>query len=199
MENLSDIKIAGSGVVAGGEYHQIRISGSGKILDDITAEEIRIAGAVKALGVLKAKLIKVAGAGSFEKDVKADEIKIAGSADIDGNVEGELIKFSGVVTCKGDINGEDIEIDSPNSRFQNIYGENVFVGETNIRKRLFHKVLLNKIESIEATNIEINHCIVKKVSGKNVYIGSNCDVDLVEYQESLEVDKKAKVKETIKI
>ena len=43
-KKLNDISISGSGKIAGGEYDNIRISGSGSMTGDVTANSVHISG-----------------------------------------------------------------------------------------------------------------------------------------------------------
>ncbi|MBO5220802.1 MAG: polymer-forming cytoskeletal protein [Clostridia bacterium] len=122
-----DMKIAGSGVLNGGEYDAISISGSAKITGDIRCAEFKCAGAVKANGDLHSTgdirvsgsfscdgtliadgVLKVAGSCHTEQKIKGKEIRIAGALTTRGNITGEIIRSSGSIRTDGDVEGEEI-------------------------------------------------------------------------------------------
>ncbi len=93
-KKLNDISISGSGKIAGGEYGSVRISGSGRITGDITADNIHISGSGHAMGV-EAGEIRVSGSFRAEGNVKAQSLHISGSGHLDGTVEAGNIHISG--------------------------------------------------------------------------------------------------------
>lgn len=79
MSEQRDIHISGSGVISGGRYGTVRISGSGKCTEALEAESVH-----------------VSGSGHFQ-NVSADDIHISGSASFDGQVITKQLRVSGSV------------------------------------------------------------------------------------------------------
>ncbi len=102
--------ISGAGVISGGTYDRVSISGAGKITGDIHTEELRISGAGKAKGKVEATKIVVSGSVSFADDVIADEIHVSGSAHVDGRIAAKELKSSGSLKVAGDIASDYIKI-----------------------------------------------------------------------------------------
>ncbi len=102
--------ISGAGVISGGTYDRVSISGAGKITGDIHTEELRISGAGKAKGKVEATKIVVSGSVSFADDVIADEIHVSGSAHVDGRITAKELKSSGSLKVAGDIASDYIKI-----------------------------------------------------------------------------------------
>ena len=50
---MQDISIAGIGTIQGGEYNNIKISGTGSVEGNIVANEIKISGAASFLGLVE--------------------------------------------------------------------------------------------------------------------------------------------------
>ena len=93
----------------------------------------------------------------------------------------------------GDINCEEFEANVTGSSFKNIYGESI----------TFHKgnsiSSKSTIDEIAATKIDIENVKVNKVSGEFVIIGDDCIVELVEYNNTLSISKKAKITRIVKM
>ena len=85
-----DMKISGAGVIGGGEYEEIKISGSARIEGSVRCESFACSGSVH-------------GEGSLES---AGDVKISGSAKVDGPVQGKSVHISGAVRC-GDLRGSE--------------------------------------------------------------------------------------------
>jgi hypothetical protein len=56
-----------------------------------------------------------------------------------------------------------------------------------------------EVETIEGEEIDIEGTKADLVRGRNVVIGSGCEIERVEYSGTLTVDKTAKVEEQVKI
>ncbi|MFL6561039.1 MAG: cytoplasmic protein, partial [Bacillus sp. (in: firmicutes)] len=67
----------------------------------------------------------------------------------------------------------------------------------NLLKTFFKPQL--EVELIEGDKIELENTIAKIVRGKQVRIGPNCQIGLVEYTEDFLTDKKAVVTENRKV
>ncbi len=122
-----NVSIAGTGKVAGGVYHTVKISGSGRVEGNLEAEELRISGAGKVEGATKAREVVVTGAGRFEGPVEAEtlqcsgackvegglqakEAKIAGTFKVEGNVKAHYFRSGGVLKVEGDLEAEVVSL-----------------------------------------------------------------------------------------
>ena len=83
-----DMKVSGSGSIPGGEYENVRISGSGKCHGNIKCISFHASGSAHcASSVECTEGFHVSGSGHVEGDVKAGNFHCSGSAHIDGGVE----------------------------------------------------------------------------------------------------------------
>ncbi len=78
-----DMKISGAGVLSGGEYEEVRISGSAKIEGEVRCKSFSASGAVKGEGGL----------------VCQDDFHTAGSAQFTGAVSAKTAEISGALKC----------------------------------------------------------------------------------------------------
>ena len=117
-----DMKISGAGVLSGGEYDEVRISGSAKIEGSIRCksfactgaakgegdllceEEFLTSGSTKFTGAVSAKTARLSGAMSCAALTVEKEAKLAGGVEVAGKLAG------GEIVASGDLKtGEDIE------------------------------------------------------------------------------------------
>lgn len=78
QNNLNDISISGSGKVPGGEYRNVRISGSGNFTGDIRAESVRVSGSAHMLGVM-CDALHASGSAHIDGPLTCGEAHISGS------------------------------------------------------------------------------------------------------------------------
>lgn len=241
-----DMKIAGSGQIGPGEYENINISGSGKILgavkcenlsisgsasgtavecrndikisgscsfsEDIIANNVKIAGSFKCGGKFYTTgEMKCAGSAKFEKDLKCSKLEIAGSIHINEGIEAETVLASGKIKCSGLINAEKITINIENSisEIGSIGGSTLSIKKKHYKDicarlpilKCFYKTNGKVIISneIECDVIDIEATTAPKVTGRIVKIGDDCEIDTVQYSESVDISPKAKVGKTEKI
>lgn len=190
---IDDSGINGVGTVNGGTYKNFKIAGSATVNEDCKAEKIKISGNAHFQKSVTAKSFKVAGRCIVGGNIKVDKLSIAGSLQANGNIDAEHASFAGTVYVDGDVNCEEFEANVTGSSFKNIYGESIS----------FHKgnsiLSTSTVEEIAATRIFIENIKVNKVSGEFVTIGDDCIVELVEYNNTLSLSKKARITRIVKI
>lgn len=190
---IDDSGIYGVGNANGGTYKNFKIAGSATVNEDCKAEKIKIAGNADFKKSVTAKSFKVAGRCLVGGNIKVVKLSIAGSFTAKGNIDAENANLAGTVYVDGDINCEEFEANVTGSSFKNIYGESISFHKGNsISAR-------STIEEIAATKIDIENVKVNKVSGEFVIIGDDCIVELVEYNNTLSLSKKAKITRIVKI
>lgn len=198
-----------SGAVKGEKIEcegDIRVSGSASFEGEVKAGEVRISGAFSC-GALNVKdKLSVAGALKCEGDIKSEGIDVAGRVTVHGDVEAEAVSVSGVIDCDGLINAEEVMIEYERGmRIGSIGGSKIVICSANDGKR--HKLrlpLFSKIArkgshtvtvdgAIEGDNIAVEGVRAERVSGRAVAIGDDCEIELVQYSESIEISKSARV------
>jgi len=220
------IRIAGTAKINGDvEAKTIKIAGSCRIDGSAKAEELSIAGTCKVTGSVVADEMKTAGSSFVERDVKADIFKCAGSQKIGGRLSAKYARISGSCRVGGDVEADKFisegsfkiagllsadEIDirlGGNSRAREIGGERISVRRKSdgwlpeIIKWAIGGWGAGILETdlIEGDQVSLEWTRAKAVHGKQIVIGEGCEIERVEYSESLEVDDSAKVRERVKI
>ena len=205
-----DFQVSGSaksddGVSCTGEF---RVSGSCKVEKNIEAVSVKISGAAKCGGMIVAQEdLKVSGS-CHCASVKCGQLKLSGGAEITGDIEAEKVEISGRVTCGGLLNAEEIRIAAAGSEIGSIGGTRITVSSERrdgILRLPLLSALIGKAEavtvrqSIEGDTIGLENVRTPRVSGRVVAIGEDCEIDLVQYSEEIEISPKAKVGRTEKI
>ena len=161
-KKLSDMKISGTGKIGGGEYNNIKISGSAKIEGNIECNYYKCSGSSNANGNVKSKNIEISGSIKICGNADAEEINVSGSSHILGSVNTKTLKISGSTSIKDILHTEDMKISGTISVGKDCEAENFYVkGNFNIGG------LLN------AGNIDVEmygKCRAKDIGGENINI-----------------------------
>ncbi len=239
-EKQNSASISGAGIINGGTYDRVSISGAGKVTGDLSAEEIKISGAGKIQGKVEASIIAASGSAVFSQDVIAEEMKISGSARVDGRVKvkelkcsgtfkagsgisSEYIKISGHLRAEGDVEAEifkasggfkiagllsadRVEIKlGGHCEVREIGGEKIEVTRGGWKEKgIFLDGLIKLFTGggvaelhttqVEGDEITLEDTTALTVRGKTVVIGPGCNIETVEYSESLNVAQGATVR-----
>ncbi len=218
--NCREMVISGSGKVDGNvEALNIKFSGSGKINGNVSSDEIKVSGSGNFKGKVEANSMSVSGATAIEEGVKAENLAISGSFRVNKKIEGGTLKLRGELSSES---CEVENFDSEGSfRISSLLSaDNILIsligrceakeigGEAiSVRKGYSKRGILQNIfgaifdpdgiliaEVIEGDEIYLENTKAKFVRGSRVTIGFGCDIDNVEYKESIQVDEKSNVK-----
>ena len=244
-EERKSVSVSGAGVIAGGSYSRVFISGAGKVNGDLVAEELKMSGAGRVNGRCEVVHLTVSGTGKFEKGVTADEMRVSGVVKVDGpvkvkelkcsgtfhasesisaeyikvsgqlhvggDVEAEIFRASGGFDIRGLLSADRIEIQpGGRCRVQEIGGARIDIRRYGSKD---HANLLDSLlralsnawgGEVEATLIEGDEIYLENtradvVRGKQIQIGPNCKIKLIEYSESLKVHDDSEVGNQTKI
>ena len=187
----NDVKIAGSGCIAGGEYNKVSISGSGTGTGNFTCKLLKVAGSAKFEGEVFADEVSLAGSVKFQKSIKGNIIKIAGATKIESDISCEELKADGSLIVQGECNVGNLIIEGESSSFNNVYGDSIII-KTKRGKQI-------TVNEIEATNIELRKVKANRVSGETVKITGSSIIDVIEFKESLKISENVEVKKIIKL
>jgi|LSQX01.2.fsa_nt_gb cytoskeletal protein CcmA (bactofilin family) len=186
-------------------------SGSTKVKGDLKSTgTVRISGSTIISGTVSAGEIRSSGSFHAENTVSANSsVSMSGSTRIDGDLIAENITISGLVKVSGLMNGGNVSIcPSGNSRTGSIGGTNITIknDSPNYFINFIAKFFSNsnsdfsfETDSIEGDKIEIFHTKAKLVRGGVVTIGDGCEVERVEYSESITYSDHCKIGEMVEI
>lgn len=195
-------KIEGS-VVA----NSISISGSGTMLGNVEAMRMTVSGYCKIGGDVSGGSVAISGSGKVMGDIKCEKVTISGAITTEKNIEAEEVNIRGCIKNRGFINAEKIRIDTKGTgynltEFNEIGATTVYINnDEGIATGLFNRLMelfitTHKVKGklIEGDTVWIEHTKVNIIRGNNVKIGPYCEVEEIEYKESIEIDETAVVK-----
>jgi len=191
-------KIEGVGTIKGGVYGELRVDGVCTIEGDLTAESLKINGVCSCSGDVTAKLFNCDGVLTVSGNLRAGVADIDGVCTVNGSkVEADQIDCDGVLSVEGEISADIIEADGKINAYE-IVGDRIRVKsywKNHGPLRALFKIgeKFSTIDLIEGTNIELRGVRAKSVSGQNVRIGKNCEIDRVDASGELNVHPSARV------
>lgn len=195
-------------------------NGAGTVLGDVKSEKIKISGNTKIKGKIYATQLTVDGRGSFQSDVffnnmtisgmssiggnvKGEELKVQGRFTVDGNCEVEKFKSEGQFTIGGLLSAENIEIHTHGEcKAKEIGCQTIKVKQkTNFFLDLIKTVKSVKlvVDVIEGDNISLENTKAQVVRGNHIIIGQNCEIDLVEYKDTLKIEGNGRVNKSVQL
>ena len=184
------------------------VSGSARFSGKIEAKNIKVSGSLNCEGDLIARESFISS-GSVEcgKVARCEQITVSGSLKTSGDIEAESVKIDGTVNCAGLINAESIEIKFDRGMTIGSIGGGKIVVLPEKALKAAKKLIpfptlsrgVNVSTSIEGDEITLECVSCPKVTGRAVTIGQGCNIDLVQYSESIKISPNATVGKVAKI
>lgn len=186
----------------------VGVSGSAHFEKSIAAESFSVSGSARVDENIKANnSVKISGSLKCGGSIKCSLLSCSGSVEIGGEGEAEEIRVSGRINCAGLLNAEKITVrlDGFNitSKIGSIGGGEIRISNDRKGERISRLPLLSKLvgnggavcvdELIEGDVVAIESVKSPKVVGRVVAIGADCEIDLVQYSEEIEIHPDAKV------
>ncbi len=193
-----------------------KCSGSAHLKKELHAKNITASGSLRVEdNIFCENIVRVAGGMVCKGKLKSGSVSCAGSIEISGDVEAEEFKSSGKLICGGLLNAEKISIslDGTSGRVGSIGGSEIKIywdPKKPRSKKLGRMPLFSKLvnegsgcfvveEQIEGDMVAIECVKTPKAVGRVVAIGTDCEIDLVQYTEEIEIHPDAKVGKIEKI
>ncbi len=162
---MNDVKISGAGVIGGGEFKKVTISGSGKVSGDISCESFKSSGAAKVHGSVKCGSFGTSGAVKVDGGVECcGEVRISGAAKIGEAMSAEELHSSGALVVGGNLVSGVIH----SSGELNIGGD-VSAEEAHMSGKTKISGLLNA-EKVRISFDEANGCQIGQIGGGRIEI-----------------------------
>ena len=219
--NLRCLSISCSGSIKGegsvfcnGDF---RCSGSAHLKKELHAKNITASGSLQVEDdIFCENVVRVAGGMVCKGELKCSSVCCAGSIEIGNGIEAEDFHSAGKLICGGLLNAEkiDISLDGAGGKAGSIGGSEIKIywdprkapSKNVIRMPLFSKLVnaascgcFTVEEQIEGDMVAIECVKTPKVVGRVVAIGADCEIDLVQYSEEIEIHPNAKVGKIEKI
>ncbi len=214
--NCKEIKISGSGKIDGNVAcdGEIKISGSGVVVGNVRASAVRTSGSSKFDKNVKCDEFKITGAGKVLGDIDCTNLMILGAASLANASASERAYISGAAKVSGLLNAESVEINlNGGCNINEIGCTNLTVkrhsGEDNVKVKIFNLPIITinngggkgnlTAGTVEGDDIDIEYTSAKVVRGARVRIGKGCNIERVEYSESVDIDSGSEVGEQVQI
>jgi len=214
-----NIRIFGSAEINGELIvSNMDVYGSTKFNFKSEIDALNVFGSCDFKAYVAVKNMDIKGTCSFDSQVKVDFLKVYGSVDfkenishakevnIYGNVDVKLLEadkivITGVIKCTEQLNCETVDISSiSGSTIKEIVGTTI-----NIKPKLNTKTIEPihiepiHIEIIDGDNIYLEYVHAKVVRGNKVVIGPHCNIDKVEYKETVSISSDSNVKQSSQV
>ena len=199
----------GSNVVCEKDF---QVSGSCDFSGKVSAGNVTISGGSSLGGDVEAKeRIAISGGMRCGGNMRCKQLHISGTGKVSGDVEAELVKIRGVLDCEGLLNAEEVDIEFEKSmEVGSVGGSKISIYKRHGEKKRFRLPLFSSLvkrasgkvqvnNSIEGDEIALEGVVTPRVSGRVVAIGADCEIELVQYSEQVEVSPEAKVGRTERI
>lgn len=194
--------------------NEFKVSGSCGFSGTVSAGSLGISGGSSFDGDMEVKeQVTVSGGMSCGGNIKCKQLRVSGNVKVSGDAEAELAKIRGAFDCNGLLNAEEVDIEfDKGMEIGSVGGSKIAIykhhGET--KKKKFRLPLFSSLikktsgtvcimNSVEGDEIVLEGVNAPRVSGRVVAIGADCEIDLVQYSEQVEVSPEAKVGRTEKI
>jgi cytoskeletal protein CcmA (bactofilin family) len=206
-----EIKIVGSGVVAGNpvktiefkvagsaqvkgplECESVKVSGSCDFDGDVQCQEFRSSGSSRVAGFLRAQDVDVSGSLDVAKDIDALDVSTSGGLRVDGSIHGQDFHSSGALRIQGELKAQDVDIElGGSSQIGTIEGQDISVRAAGGFVRSRGDLTVDRIVGQDVSLVGTNAAYVE---GRDVSIGPHCHIGVVVAQE-LVVHQSSEVKE----
>ncbi len=202
MSELKDLIIEGFGTSYGGEYNKVKLEGLATIKDNLKCVSFSSEGMCKCEGELIADDISTEGTFKINGNVRAKKISVEGIARfIDSCVNADQVYAEGVIHCD-ELSADNIKIDGV-CRADKILGESIIINPK-VGKRtgffeIFNSSYASNIRLIECTDINADELSADIIRASKVKLGKHCEVNLVEYSDTIDIHPEAKIKKLIKV
>ncbi|NMD69658.1 cytoplasmic protein [Bacillus sp. DNRA2] len=197
-----EFKVFGSSdILKNGTAKKFAIFGETDIHENLHADEVKILGNATVAGSAVCKRLKLMGALEVGNTLSGEEAHIKGSLSVKGDAEFERFVSNGAFEISGLLNAGIIEI---NPRFatssaEEIGGDRIIVKRKTSLFTLFAGEGSLEAKIIEGDEIYLENTKAEVVRGKSVTIGAGCEIGRVEYEDYFHAEKKAVVKEQVKV
>lgn len=201
---MNSYSIEGIGSMNGGQFIELRVEGVGTNKGDIKADKILVEGVFKSTGYIEADFIDCEGVCDFYGNIRAKKVGIEGVINMKDNQKME----AETLYCEGCLNsGGDLYVDSLKAagciKVKGIYGDSIEINSFGKTMSGFRRLLdrinilsnscCSKVDTIEATNINLSGVCVRVVNGHDIVIGPGCEIDTIDCSGKLKIHESSKV------
>ena len=183
-------------------------SGSSHFAGNIEAKTVKVSGSMHCEGnLIVHESFSSSGSTECGKSARCEHMTVSGSLNVNGDIEAEEFKIDGTVNCGGLLNAESIEIKFDRGMtIGSIGGGKIAIlpeKALKAAKKLIPFHTLSKGVSvntaIEGDEVTLEGVSCPRVTGRVITVGQGCNIDLVQYRESIKISPNATVGKVAKI
>jgi len=220
-QTRSNLRMVGTTTTSGGHFKDVSVTGECTFNGEVDCKKLGLTGELKITGNLLVDELKITGECSVEGRVVGSSLKGRGALNTSSSLVVERIRFTGNIAAKGNCESEKLTISgaiqvegllSAEELELAIYGPSRAIevggGSILIKRSTTAKIMdfmkpgedaSFTAEVIEGDHIQLQSTRAGMVRGKHIIIGSDCDIHTVEYRDTLEIHRNAKVKHQVKL
>lgn len=201
-----NVTINGKGTITSEiSAEQIEVNGQGTFKGIVNTKKLEINGSATFDRITHTDTLTIDGHATFKDNINTTKLRVSGFASTKGNVNSDEISIEGKTTINGNCNTENFKVLGPIKITGTLNAEEITIEpkwkcdiheiecrSLNVRYEgdPFWKVIESFIATtltvgtIEGDDIHLENTKAKIVRGKNITIGKNCHIDLVEYTDT---------------
>ena len=185
----------------------MKLSGFGSFSESVTAQNVRVSGSFSCGALTVKENLFCAGKLKINGNVNCKSLNVKGAASFLDSVTAECAEVSGAIKCESIVKADKLSIKADGKSYIGCAeAEKVSILAKKI-KSIFKRIpLLSRAfknftvcSYVKATEVELEYVDCPLVTGRTVKIGRGCNIELVEYTESIEISDKANVMKIEKI
>ena len=206
---MNTMKLSGVTRANGGTYENVEIEGVATVNGDIVCKEMHIEGVSTFEGNIDCSELYVEGTCKVSGAIKSTVCKLAGLLNVGQDLEAETFSGTGSFQIGGTLNAEIVDVRFVyGSNVREICGQDITIYKENTHAAAEflmdlipwrHKGKSFQSSLIEGDSVDIEYVNSGVVRGKRLIIGPECQIELVEYHESIDIHPSAKVKSIVKL
>ncbi|MCL2680730.1 MAG: hypothetical protein FWF11_04570 [Coriobacteriia bacterium] len=185
--------------IAGGTFEHLTIDGVCNCSGDVSAQILDVAGILNCDKNLEAGSFDCDGVANIKGNMRSEVIDVDGYLNVgkkaaQSKLEASTIRCRGIITCLGgEINADLIDAEGYINAGE-IVGEKVVIKSQSsiLMKWLASK--FSKVDTIEATTIELSGVSAQIVNGNDIKIGENCSIEKLDCSGRLTIHPTATIR-----
>ncbi|MDY5911465.1 MAG: cell shape determination protein CcmA [Inconstantimicrobium porci] len=185
LNEKGDLNISGSSSSNGGEYRNVKVSGSAKINGYVRCIHFRASGSSRINGSVNAQDVSTSGSTRIQGNLNCEDLGGSGSFKVEGNIESEMIKTSGSFTVKGKTSAQEIHTSGSSTfgdsvKTQKIHTSGNLKINGNCDAELFESCggfNINGLLNAETADINVQgRCEVNEIGGNKINVYSKTGI-----------------------
>jgi cytoskeletal protein CcmA (bactofilin family) len=177
----------------------LEVAGKATFTEPVQAQGVSVHGKVDVGGSLEARRVETSGRLTVGGDVIAGEFLASGRFTVDGTVRADRVEVELASGSRAEaIKGASVRVAARPANEGTVM--KVSVGRVQITNVSGGQTQPSRLEvgTVEGDTVHLEATVARRVGGRQVRLGPDCSVDVVEYTESLEVDESARVGDAVK-